>query len=415
MQKTSRRRTQWIIGIVAVAFLFGAAFIVQGRASTRGLEFARVDRGDVVAGIEVTGELTATDSSSIGPPEVPQMWQFRIAMLAPEGSDARKGQPVIGFDASELERRLQEKQAERDSARSEIEKRQASLRVESQDEKLRLEEAQSRLRKSELKLQAPGDVVNANERREIELESEVAKREVTYRTGKLRSLSAAAREELRVLQAKLDAASTEVQRLESAIAAMRVPSPRDGTVVYVMDRGSNEKPKVGDTVWRGRTILQIPDLRAMIGSGEVDEADAAKVFAGQKAQFRIDAHPDRQWNATVKEVGRTVRRASNTDPNRTLHVKLDLTQTDPELMRPGMRFRGTLITAERRGVTRIPKDALFTSEDGPAVRRRSATGWDEVPIQIGVRGDEWVEVTSGVEPGDQVVVRRTSSDEDERA
>ena len=412
MQKPGKRRLAWIVGLIALIVLFAGAFIIQGRASTRGVDFARVETGDVVVGVEVTGELEAVDSSSLGPAEVPQMWEFRIAMLAPEGSDVKKGQPVIRFDTSELERRLQEKQAERDSARTEIEKLQASLRVESQDERLRLDEAESRLRKNALKLEAPGDVINANERRQIELEHQIADREVKYRTGKLGSLAAAAREELRVLQAKLEAASTEVQRLESAIGSMTVRSPRDGTVVYVTDR-RNEKPKVGDSVWRGRTLLQIPDLRAMIGGGEVDEADAAKVFAGQKALFRIDAHPDRQWTAKVTDVGRTVRRISNTDPNRTLHVKLNLDRTDAELMRPGMRFRGSLITAERRGVMRIPKNALFTTDSGPAVRIRTATGMEEIPIEIGVRGDEWVEVTSGLSVGDEVMLRReTRAEED---
>ena len=409
-----KRRLAWVSALLVTVALFTGAFVLQSRASTRGGDWARVETGDVLVGVEVTGELQATDSSAIGPPEVPQMWNFRIAMLAPEGSDVKKGQPVVGFDPSELEQRLQEKTAERDSASTEIEKRRASLRVESQEENLRLAEAQSRLKKAALKLEAPEAVINANERQQIELEHSLARREVTHRTAKIQGLRHAANEELRLLQAKLDAASREVERLQGAIAAMTVRSPRDGTVVYITDR-RNEKIKVGDDTWRGRVLLQIPDLRNMRAAGEVDEADSGRVFANQKAVFRLDAHPDREWTARVTQVGHTVRRASNTNPNRTLPVQLTLQASDPAIMRPGMRFKGTLVTAERRSVVRIPVDSLFSSERGPTVRRRTALGVDEVPVEIGVRGDEWIEVISGISEGDEVMRRKISDEGEESA
>lgn len=409
-----KRRIAWIVSLIGVAALFTGAFVLQSRASTSGGEWARVERGDVRVGVEVTGELEATETSAIGPPEVPQMWSFRIAMVAPEGSDVKKGQPVIGFDPSELERRLQEKTAERDSALTEIEKRRASLRVESQQEQLRLAEAQSSLRKSSLKLEAPESVVNANERRQVELENTIAQREVAHRTAKLAGLATAAEEELRLLQAKLDAATREVERLKGAIAAMTVRSPRDGTVVYITDR-RNEKIKVGDETWRGRALLQIPDLRNMVAAGEVDEADSGRVFVDQKAVFRLDAHPDREWTAKVTRVGHTVRRASNTDPNRTLPVHLTLEQVDASVMRPGMRFRGTLVTAERRNTLRIPLDALFSSEAGPTVHRRTAFGMDTMNVEVGVRGDEWVEIVSGLGEGDEILRRQDEDDDEEQS
>lgn len=399
------KRTGWLIAAAVVIALFAGAFILQGRVTTRNTEMARVERGEVVVGVEVTGELQALDSTSIGPPEVPQIWEFRISMLAPEGSDVKKGAPIVRFDTSDIEQRLQEKSAERDAAKTEIEQRRASLRVESQEERLRLAEAESALGKAALKLEAPSEILNANDRRQLELEHEVSTREVSYRKVKLSGLGRSAAEEIRVLEAKFRNAAREVERLQQAMRAMTVRSPRDGTVVYVTDR-RNEKPKVGDGVWRGRTILQIPDLSRMNAKGEVDEADAGKVFAGQKAMFRLDAHPDREWTAAVSQVGRTVRKVSDSNPNRTLPVQLTLERTDPDLMRPGMRFRGTLITAEKRNVLRVPVDAIFTSPEGAVVHRRTATGMEDVRVETGARGEEWIEIVSGLEEGDQVALRR---------
>ena len=72
---------------------------------------------------------------------------------------------------------------------------------------------------------------------------------------------------------------------------MAVKAERSGTVVYATS-WRDEKKKVGDSAWRGERILEIPDLSAMKGEGDVDESDAGKIRVGQKVRFRLEAHPD---------------------------------------------------------------------------------------------------------------------------
>ena len=143
------RKSLIAIGIAIAAVLAGAGWTRNKLAADRQGDWVRVSRGDLVTGIDVTGTLSAVDSGSFGPPQVNDVWNFQISMLAPEGSDVKQGQPVLGFDTTELQKRLDEKSAESEQARKEIEKSRADLALRREDEKLKLADAEGRLRKAQ--------------------------------------------------------------------------------------------------------------------------------------------------------------------------------------------------------------------------------------------------------------------------
>ena len=108
--------------VVAFVLAAGAWGIARGLEPLSSEQWVRVERRDLVIGAEVEGELQAADSAGIGPPQLRRVWNFKISFMAPEGAEVSEGQPVLGFDTTELQRRLQEKVAERDSAIKEHEK-----------------------------------------------------------------------------------------------------------------------------------------------------------------------------------------------------------------------------------------------------------------------------------------------------
>ena len=103
-------------------------------------DWLKIGRGDLALGVEVTGELEAVDSDSLGPPLVSGIGEFKIARMAPEGLPIQKGQPALGFDTSELIRKLEEKQNERASVAAEIGKKRANAALARKDEELRIAE-----------------------------------------------------------------------------------------------------------------------------------------------------------------------------------------------------------------------------------------------------------------------------------
>jgi RND family efflux transporter MFP subunit len=407
------KRLRIILPLAVVAlFLFGGWTLRNKLAADRQGDWVRANRGDLVTGFEVTGALASLSSESLGPPPLADVWDFKIAMLAPEGAEVKRGQPVLGFDTSELQRKLDEKTAEADQARKQIEKERADLSLRSKNERLELANAEARLKKTGLKLDAPPDILGINERKTAEIDHDLARRETTSARSRLQSLEAAARARIDLLQSKLQEASAVVAQTQDSIRQMMRTAPRDGTVVYATNwRG--EKKKVGDSCWKAERVVEIPDLNRMKAEGEVDEVDAGRVAVGQRVTLRLDSHPDDELHGTITMAARTVQRKRGTqDPVKVLRVDIALDKTDPAKMRPGMRFQGTIELGRIKNAVLIPREAVFVSSDGPYVYRRGTLDVDMVPVRLGRQNDKSVEVVKGLAAGDKVLVPKEKEEEE---
>ena len=405
------------IPLAIVAFFLAAAMTRNKLAADRQGEWARVTRGDLVAGVDVIGTLSALDSGSFGPPQLNDVWDFKIAMMMPEGADAKKGQPVLAFDTTELQKRLEEKTAEAESARKEIEKQKADLTLKLEDEKLNLATAEAGVRKSDLKLDAPADLVSVKERKQVELDDALSKKQVAATKARIESLQRAARAQIALLESKFARASAIVADTQRSIQQMTIMAPRNGTIVYVTNwRG--DKKKIGDQCWRMERVIEIPDLNRMLAKGDVDEVDAGKVAVGQRVTIRLDAHPDEEFHGTISRTSKTVQLKQQgqniTDPSKVLRVEIMLDRSDPAKMRPGMRFQGTIELQRDRGSVLIPRNAVFVSNHGPYAVRRTLFSTSEVSLKLGRQNDKFVEVLGGLSPDDRVLVK-TEKKEDAKS
>lgn len=396
---------------IVVLFLFGGWSLRNKLAADRQGQWVHAKRADLVTGFEVSGTLASVSSESLGPPQLPDVWQFKIAMLAPEGSEVKKGQPVLAFDTSELQRKLEEKSAVADESRKQIEKERNDLSLNTKDERLKLAEAEARLRKAALKLEAPPDVAGINAHKQTEIEYAIAKREAEAIRARVESLERAAAARIRLLESRKNDAEAIVASTQSAIQQMTRMSSRDGTVVYITNwRG--DKKKVGDDSWKGERILEIPDLHQMKAEGEVDEVDAGRVVIGQRVTLRLDAHPDEEFHGTITTAARTVQRKKGTqDPLKVLRVDIKLDETDAAKMRPGMRFQGTIELGRVKNAVLIPREAVFVGANGPYASRRGPLRVDQVPIKLGRENDKFIEVLSGITAGDRVLVSKEKEEE----
>src|SRR5436190_20587672 len=412
MRKNLRAALAVVIAVAAV--LLAAGWTRNELAADRQGEWVRVTRGDLVSGVDITGTLAAVDSGNFGPPQIGDTWDFKISMLAPEGTDIKKGQPVMAFDASELRKRLDEKSAEAEQARKEIEKKRADLALRREDERLQLADAEARVRKAELKLERPTDIISVKERKQIEVDFVVAKSEAKTIRMRIVSLEKAASAEIALLTSKQQHAATIVKETQDAIQKMTVIAPRNGTVVYVTNwRG--DKKKVGDSVWRMEHVAEIPDLARMMAKGDVDESDAGKVAVGQRVTLTLDAHPDEELHGTIRQTARTVQRASgSTTKLKVLRVDIVLDKSDPAKMRPGMRFHGTVELSRARSALLVPKSAVYLSPRGPVAYRRGAFSVTPVLLKLGVQNEKTMEVLSGLDEKDRVLVPK-SPEKDEKS
>lgn len=379
----------------AWAIAIGACAAAAGEPA-----LAEVKRDELVVGVEVTGDLAAVDSTDIKPPPLPGVWTFKIASLAAEGQEVKLGDPVVGFDASDQIRELENMQNEAAAAQTKLAKKRDDAQLARRDEELKLAEAEAGLRKATLKTDAPPDLVAAVSQRELELDEQAARLALDAAKQHAEQTRRSDAEEIQRLTDKASYAQQRVAQLQQTVARMQVTAVRAGTIVYPIN-GQGDKHKIGDSVWRMDNVVQIVGLGHMLGNGQVDEVDVARVAEHQPVVLRLDAMPDVELRGQVGSIARGVQAKSRTDPSKVVKLTIAIDATGVPL-RPGMRFRGEIETERVAGAVVVPTDAVFVTPDGPVAYRRTGGGFERVRLELGRRTATSIEVKSGLVPGDRV-------------
>lgn len=385
-------------GLGAVCLLL-AALGCTGEAVGR--DWVSVQRGELVLGVAITGELEAVDSDSLGPPLVSGISELKIARMAPEGETIQKGQPALAFDTSELTRKLEAKQNERAAVAAEIGKKRADAAILRRNEELSIAEVEGKLRKAELKAERSGELTGSLELALAKADFELAQKELAYQKARAKAVQRYDQRDLEALRFRESEADARVKEIEAALPQMTVPAPRTGTVIYISS-WNNQKKKVGDAAWRGERVLTTASLERMSGRGEIDEVDVSKIALDQPVSLRLEAYPDVEYTGSIRGIGRLVEQQSRDNPRRIVRTTFDIVQADPARMRPGMRFRGTAQTERITGALLIPLSAVFPTEQGPVAYKRSGIGPEAVALTLGKSNDQFAEVLSGLREGDEV-------------
>lgn len=204
----------------------------------------------------------------------------------------------------------------------------------------------------------------------------------------------AARHELRMQLAAIQALRAEVRLAEKRLADATVRAPFDGAVTARLVSPGQYLRENTPIV----TLVKTHPLRLRV---EIPETAAAQVRVGSRLQFTTDAAPGTEFEAVVRELNPALEARS-----RSLTAEARLTSHDPRL-KPGMFVQVNLRVAEDATVVVVPREALyrvagltkvFTVRDGRAIEHRvtpgeELAGWVEVP-------------DSEIRPGEPVVLTR---------
>jgi HlyD family secretion protein len=378
-----------------------AALLASGCGATLPAEdWVTLSRSDWVLGVDVTGVLAASSSEAVGPPQIPGVNDYKIARMAPDGSPVPMGEVVVAFDTSDLERRLQEKETERDAAAAEIERRVSDAKLLRRDEVLALAEAEGAERKALLLAERSSDFTASLELEVARLDHELAQKRLDYQRRKAKASAERDAADITALREKRARAEAQVNFLRDAIARMTIRAPRAAAAIYTPN-WQDQKKKVGDGVWRGERILELASLDDMVARATIDEADVARLDVGQAVSLRLEAHPEDEYLGHVASVGNLIEPPSPESPLGIVRVQIALDHTDPLRMRPGMRFRG-IAESERLRALRIPTAAVFMTERGPVAYKKHGSGYETLRLELGRAQHEYVEVLGGLSEGDEV-------------
>jgi HlyD family secretion protein len=360
----------------------------------------------------------------------------RIVNLAVnEGDRIRSGQFLLQIDPRSL--------------RSRVDNGEASLQVAS----VSLDQMRQSVETARVQLEQAKQTLVRQQglwKQQLTTRAELEKAENDVKTAESslqeRDKSAKAQES-RIMQerASLDNAKYDLSKV-------RIESPIDG-IVTRRNIQEGETAMIGTMNNAGTVLLTLADMSIIQAEVEVDETNIPSVRLGQSAKITIDAIPDKTFKGHVTEIGNspiqaTGQQAGSTTQATNFKVVVVLDDKVPDV-RPGFTCTADITTATRQGVPAVPIPSVAVREltydaNGQVIkepqdnkrRRRSSGGSvvepvasaaelkpgesrketegvfvirdkgknvEFVPIKLGIAGDKYFEIVSGLKPGDQVV------------
>ena len=238
-----------------------------------------------------------------------------------------------------------------------------------------------------------------------------------------------ARATLDTARAAFEAAQNHIEQMRAGLSANRdtlskttVRAPIDGVVTTLRVK-AGEVTVIGTMNNPGTQLLTISEMATVEAVLMVDETDTPTVQLGQKALLTIDAYPGRTFEAVVTEVGNSPIRKDDPDlqglttTSDAINFKVRAkVLAPPPTIRPGFSVTADILTGSKPRVVAIPLAAVIVrdsprgektaagklkTEDGVYTLREGKAVF--VPVRTGLAGELMVEVTSGVQPGDEII------------
>ncbi len=138
----------------------------------------------------------------------------------------------------------------------------------------------------------------------------------------------------------------------------------------------------GDLTQAGRPIVQVMDTAEMEILARVPENVRADIRAGQTAEVRVDALPERTYEAKVKTVaGQATEDIFSDDPTRRFDVIFGLESTDARL-KPGLSSQIEVLGERLRSVLYLPRQALFLRDGKAVVYAKVGRSFEPRAVQV---------------------------------
>ena len=223
-------------------------------------------------------------------------------------------------------------------------------------------------------------------------------------------------DEKQVARLELDNAYIRLQALEAELRGGTISAPISGVIMQPPDRGAGEDSRQdaeylapGQPVSQGAHLLSIGDIEQLSVTAQVDEVNISQIHAGQQVRVTGDAFPDLELWGKVVHVSSQASGAqkANQLPSFEIRIGLEsLTEAQRSRLRLGMSTDLEVVVYEAPDALVVPISAVESDTDGTWLRIQDKDG-DEVrrvPVEVGVTTVDAVEIRSGIEAGDKVVV-----------
>ena len=421
-------RKKWFIALVVILLLAavaGANFYFK-KSDAVAINAEGVKKRDLEAIVTASGTIQAKRFVNISAVQMGRVTRLGVE----EGDRVKTGQFLLEIDPNALRGTVQRGEAAVAAAQAGL--AQSKVNVETARANLALAQTQVK-RQRDLWAQ---QLTTKEQLDKSENDVKIAQTELAAREAAVSSSAQMINQE---------AATLDTSRYN--LRQVTLVAPFDG-IVTRRNIEEGENVVVGTMNNAGTQLLTVADMSVIQAEVEVDETDIPSVQIGQTAKITIDALQDKTFTGRVTEIGNspiqdTTTSTSSTQQATNFKVKVQIDQQIPEV-RPGFTCSAAITTATRKQALSVPIQAMAAREviydqsgavvrepkdpkgkrkpkasDAPAAQAELKPGQTRkevegvfvmrnaeaqfVPVKVGIAGDKYFEVLSGLKEGDQVI------------
>lgn len=395
----SRRRRRIIIGAGVTALAAGLVIAItsftEESVPLKDIRLATADRGDIESAINGNGTVVAAFEEVIVSPVNSRI----LEVYHHSGDVVEAGMPLLKLDLGEVSTRESAERDELAMMRLDHQRLDASHQTRLSDLRMQIKVAEMKLRKKEVEL--------ANERYLDSIGSgttdRVREAEFSLRTQRLEldQLRDQLANEQRMLSAENDAKLLEISIKEHSLAQTgrvltdaEIRSPRRATVTTISDR-------LGATVGQGQQVAVISDLDHYSIDATVTESSAQEIMPGARVHVTFGRNHTEGFLSSI----------APTSVNGMVEVKITLDNDSLDILRPGIKTDIKISNGLRQDVIRIPNLSFYSGPNNYTlyIRPSGADYLERRTVKLGSAGYDYIEVVSGINPGDEIVTSPTSA------
>jgi HlyD family secretion protein len=286
--------------------------------------------------ISAPAELVSLQNISISAPSIQSMWQYKIEYIARENTLVKEGDVLLKFDGQSLRTDMVTRRSDLDAAVKEAEQKKLANEEKFEEYNLDLAEAKKDMNIAERKVEitdiSRSDIERRKQQSEFGITTELHKQALQRVAQHKKSMQI----NEQVQQAKISKAKSEVDELKLSMERLQIKAPKEGMVVLIPN-GDDEKPAVGDTVYRGSRLMSLPALDKIAVKVEFDESFTSNIVLGGDVRVTLDAFPERPFTGKITELGQSYRTKSTNNQKKVFDVWVTLNELELSIMRPGMK------------------------------------------------------------------------------
>lgn len=394
-----------IIAGFFLAVLFSCQLHDQSQLSTYKIKLTNFE--DV---LEISGIAEPIQTTSIG---CPREADGLITFIVEDGVYVNEGDVVCILEDSNLKKRYDEAVVNLETAKAELNKTRADL-----DLRYALLEAQVKNNAAQTdisnldSLQLQYSTKNQQTIKRLEL-SQVAIEKAKLQK-KLRSLAIINQSELKKTEFQIQRLTAEIQSSKEQLDGLVIKSPKKGIVTRAMHY-SGRKVQVGDNLWYGMSMINIPDLSKMKIIITASEGNYKRISENDLVEYSFDAMPkNKAWGKILKKspVGQPIKENSKVKL-----FEIEATVDSARIMPgPGLSANCKVILKRVKDTIVIPQVAIFEQDSmqvvyvkhgGKFEMRQVAIGTSSLKSAIVLAGLKVGEEISFVKPGTSLIEKKT--------